>query len=145
MSRPLLAPSSSSLGNQAAQPSPSPSNASSQGRQQSLSSLMQPVRPSISASSAPTPATAKNPRGLRRIFRDWWLEIGSTFIAIVAVVAIFATLYPHEGQPLPQWRYNLSINALVSIYVVVLKASVLLIVTQGKTPHDPANCFHANH
>jgi hypothetical protein len=33
---------------------------------------------------------------------------------------------------LPQWPYSLSINSLISIYVVILKAAMLLVLAQGK-------------
>lgn len=140
MSRPLPVPSSSTehLRRNSGQQSPSPSNASSAySRQQSLPTPAQPTRPSSSLSAQMTPTPSPPPRKVRgpiRLFRDWWLEIICVLIAIAAIAAIFGTLAPHAGQPLPRWPYNLSINALISIYVVVLKAAVLLIITQGKSP-----------
>ena len=62
---------------------------------------------------------------------NWWLEIGACFTFILALLAIVITLRPHQGKPLPQWPYNISINSLISIYVVVLKATVLLVTAEG--------------
>lgn len=40
-----------------------------------------------------------------------------------------ATLYPYDGKPLPQWPYSISINALLSIYSMFLKACLGFLVT----------------
>lgn len=42
---------------------------------------------------------------------------------------IFATLYPHGGHPLPQWPFKVSINSLLSVYALVLKASIGFVLT----------------
>ena len=41
------------------------------------------------------------------------------------------TLQPHQGKPLPQWPYQISVNTLISIYAVVLKVTVLLVTAEG--------------
>lgn len=53
-------------------------------------------------------------------------------LVVGALLAIFATIAPFERQPLEQWPYRLSINSLVSFYVVVLKAAMLLVVASGE-------------
>ena len=63
--------------------------------------------------------------------RNWWLEIGARFVFVLAWIAIVVTLRPHQGGPLPQWSYNISVNSLRSIYVVVLKATVLLATAES--------------
>ena len=61
----------------------------------------------------------------------WWLEVSCCVLFVSALVAIVVTIYPYEGRPLPRWPYRLSINTLISIYVVVLKAAMLLVATEG--------------
>lgn len=61
--------------------------------------------------------------------RTWFLEILNSFLLLIAVSAIVATLYIHDGQPLPQWPFDITINAMLSIYAVVLKASMAFILT----------------
>ncbi|ETS87796.1 hypothetical protein PFICI_01624 [Pestalotiopsis fici W106-1] len=39
-----------------------------------------------------------------------------------------ATLYPHAGQPLPQWPLKITINTLLSIYNVVFKTLLAFVV-----------------
>jgi hypothetical protein len=67
------------------------------------------------------------------LLRVWWLEILSCFLVIGASLAIVATVYPYRDRPLPRWPYSLSINSLISVYAVILKAAMLLILAQGKS------------
>ena len=65
------------------------------------------------------------------IFKHWRLEIGACSVFLIILVAIIATLYPHQGKPLPKWPYHLSVNTVISIYVVILKSTILLVATEG--------------
>lgn len=65
------------------------------------------------------------------LFKCWWLETAACLLFLAALVAIFATLYPHQGKPLPEWPYQLSVNTLLSIYVVVMKGTILLVTAEG--------------
>ena len=67
----------------------------------------------------------------RHTFKNWWMEIGACVLSLVALVAVIGTLQPHQGKPLPQWPYHISVNALISIYVLVLKAAILLVTAEG--------------
>lgn len=57
----------------------------------------------------------------------WFLETLNAVLLLVAISAIVATLYIHAGQPLPHWPFNITINAMLSIYAVVPKASMAFI------------------
>lgn len=48
-----------------------------------------------------------------------------------ALLAIVATIYHFQGRPLPDWPYGLSINTLISIYVVMMKAAIAFVIAQG--------------
>ena len=63
--------------------------------------------------------------------RIWWSELLSCVLFIGALVAIVLTVLPYTDEPLPQWRYGLSINTLVAIYAVILKAAVMFVVAEG--------------
>jgi hypothetical protein len=76
-------------------------------------------------------AKALPARRRAHFLRNWWLEIGACFIFVLALLAIIVTLRPHQDKPLPQWPYNISVNSLISIYVVILKATVLLVTAEG--------------
>lgn len=65
------------------------------------------------------------------VFRIWWLELLCCMLFVGALVAVVATIRPFQGRPLPQWPYHLSINSLISIYIVILKSSMLLVAAEG--------------
>lgn len=75
--------------------------------------------------------TAERSIRRRHIWKNWWMEIGACVLGLVTLVAVIGTLQPHQGKPLPQWPYHISVNALISIYVLVLKAAILLVTTEG--------------
>ena len=52
-------------------------------------------------------------------------------IAFASLLALFATLYAYLDRPSPDWPNWLSINTIISIYVVLLKACVLVITASG--------------
>ncbi|KAF8860794.1 hypothetical protein BDZ45DRAFT_298933 [Acephala macrosclerotiorum] len=61
----------------------------------------------------------------------WKVEVACCFLGIVSLVAIAATLVPFENQPLPQLPYDISLNSLISLYVILLKAAMFVILCQG--------------
>ena len=63
--------------------------------------------------------------------RIWWLELLCCVLFVGALAAVIVTIYPYEGRPLPQWPYRLSINSLISVYTVILKAAMLLVAAEG--------------
>ena len=63
--------------------------------------------------------------------KDWSLEISACCIFILALIAIVITLRPHQNKPLPQWPYSISINSLLSIYSVILKVTILLVIAES--------------
>jgi Protein of unknown function (DUF3176) len=73
-------------------------------------------------------AADKREMSVRQNGFSWWLEIIALFVALIAFFAIIATLYPHQGKPLPQWPFNISINTLLSIYTFVMKAALPVVV-----------------
>jgi hypothetical protein len=72
-------------------------------------------------------------RRLSSAAKDWKVEIGFCFLAVASLAAIVGTLLPYQGQPLPKWPYDLSINALISLYVIILKTTILAVLCQGMT------------
>ena len=68
---------------------------------------------------------------LRRIFKDWWLEYVACVSLLATIAATVVTIRLQQNRPLYHWPYNLSINSVVSIYSVVVKAAILLILSEG--------------
>ena len=83
------------------------------------------------ADTARDPSTRSSDTGIFEVFSIWWLEMVCCAIFSGAFLAIVATIYSYEGRPLPEWPYHLTINTLIAIYVVILKAALLLVTAQG--------------
>ncbi|KAI1339996.1 hypothetical protein F5Y15DRAFT_60978 [Xylariaceae sp. FL0016] len=60
--------------------------------------------------------------------QHWTWELTAFFLVVVALLAIVATLHPHEGRPTPQWPFKITINALLSVYAMVFKSALLFAV-----------------
>ncbi|KAJ0108486.1 hypothetical protein J7T55_002090 [Diaporthe amygdali] len=58
---------------------------------------------------------------------DW--EFAACLLVLASPIIMFATVYPHNGQPLPRWPFSISINSLLSVYTLVLKSSIGVILT----------------
>ncbi|KAF2012063.1 hypothetical protein BU24DRAFT_425893 [Aaosphaeria arxii CBS 175.79] len=61
----------------------------------------------------------------------WWLEILACILTVATVVAIIVTVRAYEHKPLPQWRYGISLNALIAVYTVIMKGCAGLILAEG--------------
>ncbi|KAI0018390.1 hypothetical protein F4780DRAFT_521255 [Xylariomycetidae sp. FL0641] len=82
-----------------------------------------------------TERLSEQPEATRRKNLSYWCswawEIVNCVVLVVSLFGILATLYPHHGQPLPRWPFSISINTLLSIYGLIMKASMLLILSSG--------------
>ncbi|KAK4500896.1 hypothetical protein PRZ48_009088 [Zasmidium cellare] len=64
-------------------------------------------------------------------FMIWWKELIAALLAVGMCFATVGTLYPYQGRPLPQWPYSITVNALLSAYMVVLKATVVYLLAES--------------
>ncbi|KAH8674232.1 hypothetical protein BX600DRAFT_509418 [Xylariales sp. PMI_506] len=69
--------------------------------------------------------------GSSAVYRRWIGEIAACVIALLAIMATVVTLRTHDGLPLPEWPLGISINALVSIYSIILKAAMMVAVAES--------------
>ncbi|KAG9765618.1 hypothetical protein KCU73_g327, partial [Aureobasidium melanogenum] len=65
------------------------------------------------------------------VWDEWLFEILACTLSLSALVAIVVTLAVHDGRPLPEWPFNISVNALVSVFGVILKTSMMLPVSES--------------
>ncbi|KAH8680706.1 hypothetical protein BX600DRAFT_2919 [Xylariales sp. PMI_506] len=79
------------------------------------------------AAKVPIPPQMK-PQSRGWELQQWAWEAFNTCVLLVAIVAVVVTLHVHDGQPLPQWPLSITINALLAIYVFIMKASMALIL-----------------
>ncbi|KAK8041739.1 hypothetical protein PG993_006262 [Apiospora rasikravindrae] len=86
-------------------------------------------------SGSSSPPSSKSPPGpasppaaghgkWAHIWSSWKWELLACFLVLATPLIILATLYPHAGQPLPNWPFKITINALLSIYNAVFKTSI---------------------
>lgn len=65
------------------------------------------------------------------LFALWWLEILACACSHAALFALSGTLYSYESRPSPDWPKWLTLNTIVSIFVVIIKGGVILVLTEG--------------
>ena len=61
----------------------------------------------------------------------WAVEIASCVGAVVALAAIWIFLSYYNHKPKPDWPYGITINTTVSVFNLVLKALMLLAISEG--------------
>ena len=66
-----------------------------------------------------------------RVLASWWLDLAAVIVMLGSLVATIITLAIFRDQPLPTLPVALSINSLISIFGVVFKTSMLLIIADG--------------
>ncbi|KAI0196911.1 hypothetical protein F4808DRAFT_439232 [Astrocystis sublimbata] len=94
----------------------------------SSGSFVEIVQPPGSIPPAKIPVKGSN-ASIRKSVLAWRWEIGASILVFASPAIILATLYPHNGHPLPQWSFSISLNTLLSIYTLVMKASLSFIAT----------------
>jgi Protein of unknown function (DUF3176) len=67
---------------------------------------------------------------LSLVYSRWLIELLASLVALLALAAIIITLVTHDGRPLPEWPFGISINALVSIFAVILKGTMMVPVAE---------------
>jgi hypothetical protein len=57
---------------------------------------------------------------------DWWLwEIAAIVLSLGVTAATVVILVMYEGQPLPSWPYNITLNAMLSVLSTIAKVGIL--------------------
>ncbi|PVH92305.1 hypothetical protein DM02DRAFT_543964 [Periconia macrospinosa] len=64
-------------------------------------------------------------------FSLWWLETTCCVIALGGLLGIVALIHTHEGKPLPQWQFGLTVNAIIAIFTLVIKGAAGLVLAEG--------------
>lgn len=64
------------------------------------------------------------------IIQSWWLELLLLVATVGAFAAIVAVTMTYQHRRLPDWPLHITINALIAIFTVIMRGSMLFIVAQ---------------
>lgn len=55
---------------------------------------------------------------------DWWLwAIAGIMLSLGITITIIVVLAMYDGQPLPNWPYSITLNAMTSVLTTIAKVS----------------------
>jgi hypothetical protein len=63
----------------------------------------------------------------------WTLETCGFIFASLSLLGLVATLLAHEGKPLPQWPRIITINSIISLFSILIRAAIGVILAEGMT------------
>lgn len=87
---------------------------------------------SIDSSSRRPPNSAKIFPAWQNLANTYWIyELSSSLISVLALAGLFAMLRSFNGHARPKWPAYVSINTMVAITTAILKASMMLPITEG--------------
>lgn len=71
------------------------------------------------------------PSGWPIFWGEWWLETVACFVVMGALGAVVGLVWAYNNQPLPNWKHGITINALISVFLVIMKSGMGLVLAQG--------------
>jgi hypothetical protein len=78
--------------------------------------------------------------------KSWTTETCSYFIAILALAGLVATLSSHQSKPLPQWPQLVTINSIISLFSLIMRTGVGVVLAEGRSSSSECICgTNANH
>lgn len=64
---------------------------------------------------------------------DWRTETCSYVVATFSLAGLVATLSAHQGKPLPQWPQLVTINSIISLLSLLMRACVGVVLAEGRS------------
>ncbi|KAL7933972.1 hypothetical protein V8C35DRAFT_280290 [Trichoderma chlorosporum] len=101
------------------------------GRQPTTSNPLSDKHPALKHKDDLIGQPSTTAPGWRRLLSNWYLEIICCILAVAALFAIVGTIYPYRGKPGPEWPNIISLNTLLAIYTMILKACLALVIGSG--------------
>ncbi|KAF2973075.1 hypothetical protein GQX73_g635 [Xylaria multiplex] len=79
-------------------------------------------------SSAQKKKSPLNWKKVQRLWnRGWGVEGYGIALATSSPTAIFGIIVSHDGKTLPEWPFNIIINALISVFTVLMKTGLAVL------------------
>jgi hypothetical protein len=75
--------------------------------------------------------TAFTNASLRLWRKGWTAETCSCIFALLSLVGLVVTLMAHQNRPLPDWPQIVSINSIVSLFSMMIRAGVSMVLAEG--------------
>jgi hypothetical protein len=63
--------------------------------------------------------------------RSWTAETCSYTVSIMALAGLVTTLLAHQNKPLPQWPQLVTINLIISLFALIMRAGVGVVLAEG--------------
>ncbi|KAF2831318.1 hypothetical protein CC86DRAFT_314581 [Ophiobolus disseminans] len=63
--------------------------------------------------------------------RGWTAEVLSCVFALLSLIGLVATLIAHQGKPLPQWPKLISLNSIISLFSLLIRTGVCVVLAEG--------------
>ena len=63
--------------------------------------------------------------------RGWTTETCSYITSVLALAGLVATLLAHQNRPLPQWPQLVTINSIISLFSLLMRACVGVVLAEG--------------
>jgi hypothetical protein len=64
--------------------------------------------------------------------KGWMAETCSYIVAILALTGLVVTLSAHHSRPLPQWPQLVTINSIISLFSLLMRACVGVVIAEGR-------------
>jgi hypothetical protein len=67
-----------------------------------------------------------------RLFqKGWTAETCSCIFALLSLLGLVATLLAQQNKPMPEWPQIVSINSIISLFALLMRAGVGTVLTEG--------------
>jgi hypothetical protein len=78
------------------------------------------------------PSSSSDRNTIVRLIQDWWLkELLGLALSVIAFAAIVIILRAFEGNALPNWPFNISLNTFLALFITIATASLMIAVSEG--------------
>jgi hypothetical protein len=76
-------------------------------------------------------STRKRCSPARNWHSRWTAETFSCVFTLLSLIGLIATLHAHQKRPLPQWPQLVNINSIVSLFSILIRAGVGMVLAEG--------------
>ena len=90
-----------------------------------------PLKSHQTQPSVPTRSGVGWKRAVRSLNWNWTAETLSYIVSILALAGLVTTLLAHQDKPLPEWPQLVTINSIISLFSLLMRAGVGVVLAEG--------------